>query len=709
MRIGKPEPGNANKMGATLQQGGTNFVFYTGSEAEGVDLCLYDNWHDEHRISIKDRVPVIQDGMTFGYKWHVYVPGVEAGDLYLQRVRGEHKPSEGKRYNWNKPILDMFGNAIVGGLIFDPAYHLLGHKPDSPDEADTRNSAPFMARNRVENMNEIYMLSGATTPGGHLGRLYHPANTTVLEMHVNAPMARYKTDGTFAALTDTNFVRDLRDKHGVKTILLQPIHPYDRNSGGTWGYSSVGYHTAHTDYARDRQNPDKEFVMMVRKLRDLGIEVIVDVVYNHTAEGDHRGPTFCWKGADNQGLYRLYDARYYLNPTGCGNSLNTDHPIVQEQILSSMDDLIAKGVAGLRFDLFLTLGRHHDGRFDENHALYQKVVEKAKNSVIKITVEGWDPEQSEETKMPAEVASWNGSYRDTVSQFAFSGHGGDPGKLFEAMLGYPDKYKSPLHSQNFVAIHDGHSLNDKVRHYDNLSHLSPDQAETIYQQRMQFAMLIEAMSHGIPMLRYGDPSGQSFAGSDNNWRASPVAHEPTDRQKQMMDAISRFFFFREEHPELTRETHVKFQPYPECPDGPKDAQVYNNRGEPTTFVENESQILSYTLGGRPMTDNHHITTIGKDVHVLINGSHDPQQVTLPKRNDGTEWTRELDSSYIYQSRDEKLPEWKLQNEDTTITIPPRTAYVFTGGKEREIRPQSLRKTKETHQADRDNRSPGVTG
>src|SRR3954466_1322681 len=463
-------PGRPYPLGATWDGAGVNFAIF--SEAgHKVELCLFDSvdsTKEAHRIVLPEQTDMV---------WHGYFPDVEPGQLYGYRVHGPYDPAAGHRFNHNKVILDPYAKAIGRDLSWDDS--LFGYKVGQADLSfDDRDSAPHAPLASV--------IDTAFTWGDDRPPRTPWHKTFIYEGHVRGLTMRHpevpeERRGTYSGLASEGVIDHLLGL-GVTAIELLPVHYHlndrtlvEKGLTNYWGYNTLSYFAPHLGYA-SRQSPRKsvqEFKSMVRALHAAGIEVILDVVYNHTCEGNEKGPTLCWRGADNAAYYRLVEdkKRYYTDYTGCGNTLNMTHPRVLQLIMDSLRYWILEmHVDGFRFDLASTLARelHEVNRLG---AFFDIIHQDPVISQVKLIAEPWDvgPGGYQVGNFPVLWTEWNGKYRDSIRRF-WKGDGGLVSELATRLAGSSDLYqddgRKPYASINFITAHDGFTLQDLVS-YDH--------------------------------------------------------------------------------------------------------------------------------------------------------------------------------------------------------------------------------------------------
>src|SRR6478609_4398634 len=456
-------PGRPFPLGATWDGGGTNFSIFS-EHAESVDLCLFDEDGEEHRIQITTRTAL---------NWHCYVPGVSPGQRYGYRVHGPYSPHEGHRFNASKLLIDPYAKAIEGVVDWSDSERLLPYFADGSEDADLerhdQDDSAVIPKSIV--IDDAFIWEGDRPPRVPF------AVTVIYETHVkgftkNHPDVREDLRGTYAGLASDPAIAYLKEL-GVTAIELLPIHHiadeeflHDKGLTNYWGYSSIGYLSPHAGYAATGTRGEQvlEFKGMVKALHRAGIEVILDVVYNHTAEGNQLGPMLAFKGVDNASYYRLMpdEPRYFMDFTGTGNSLNPTHPSVLRLIMDSLRYFVIDcHVDGFRFDLAAALAREFYD-VDRLSTFFDTIHQDPVLSQVKLIAEPWDvgPGGYQVGNFPILWSEWNGIYRDTVRDFWREQSGASQ------FGGSSDLYqrdgRRPFASINFVTSHDGFTLRDLV-------------------------------------------------------------------------------------------------------------------------------------------------------------------------------------------------------------------------------------------------------
>ncbi len=535
-------PGRRNPLGATPGAGGTNFAVASGGDE--VMLCLFDAGGVETQLVLPDR-----DGDV----WHGFVPGIRPGHAYGFRVSGPFDPGRGLRYNPAKLLLDPYARAIAGDVRFGP--EVVGHSMENPSEPSPLDSAPHVPRSLVSPV-----LPAATVP-----KPQHPlADSILYEVHVRGFTATHpgvpeELRGTYAGLAHEAALQHLIDL-GVTAVELLPVHRslseqflVDRGLTNYWGYDTIGFFAPQANYSAAARAglsgaEVAEFRAMVDALHAAGLEVILDVVFNHTAEGGAGGPTLAFRGLYNPAYYRLVpgDPGSYYDTTGTGNSLNTDDPTTLRLIMDSLRYWSSEmGVDGFRFDLAATLGREH-GSFDAVSAFFDLVSQDPVISQAKLIAEPWDVGQMdsyEVGRFPPIWSEWNGRFRDTVRDF-WRSQDGRLAELASRLCGSADIYgdraegRRPSASINFVTVHDGFTLNDLVSYDQKHNEANgesnrdgtddnrswncgaegptddPDVLALRARQKRAFLLTL-LLSGGVPMLLGGDELGRTQRGNNN--------------------------------------------------------------------------------------------------------------------------------------------------------------------------------------------------
>jgi isoamylase len=572
-------PGAAYPLGATWDGSGTNFALFS-EVADRVQLCLFDADDTETRLDLTE---------VDGFVWHCYLPSVGPGQRYAYRVCGPYEPKQGHRCNPAKLLLDPYGKAVEGNVRWDPA--LFDYQLGKPAQRNDADSAPFMPRNVV--INPYFDWTGERQPRTP----YH--QTVIYEAHVRGLTMRHpqvppELRGTYSGLASPPVIDHLT-KLGITAIELMPVHQSvpehelaERGLTNYWGYNTIGFFAPHNVYSSSAEPHGHvaEFKSMVKVLHEAGIEVILDVVYNHTAESGALGPTLSFRGIDNAAYYRLddVDPSVYLDYTGCGNSLNVRHPHALQLIMDSLRYWVLEmHVDGFRFDLASALARElHE--VDRLSAFFELVQQDPVVSQVKLIAEPWDVGAGgyQVGKFPPLWTEWNGKYRDTVRDF-WRGQPATIGEFASRLSGSSDLYETsarrPVASVNFVTCHDGFTLADLVSYNskhneangdgntdgtdDNRSWNcgtegpTDDEAIAALRDRQVRNFLVTVFcSQGVPMLLAGDELGRTQQGNNNaycqdneiSWVDWEAAHQHAD----LLDFTCALIALRREHPVFRR-------------------------------------------------------------------------------------------------------------------------------------------------------------
>jgi glycogen operon protein len=664
-------PGAPFPLGPGWDGSGTNFSLYS-ENAERVVLCLFDDADVEERVEVRQQT---------AHNWHVYIPGVGPGQRYGYRVHGPWQPDRGHRFNPAKLLIDPYAKSIQGPIGFGKA-RVLAYVRGQEDVRDDADSAPAIPRSVV--IDDAFDWEGDV-------RLDRPwPETVIYELHVKGftklmPGVREDLRGTYAGLASDAAIGYLRDL-GVTAVELLPVHHVAdedflvaRGLSNYWGYSTIGFLAPHSGYAATgtRGEQVREFKGMVKALHRAGIEVILDVVYNHTAEGSHLGPTLSFKGVDNAAYYRLMpdDPRHYMDFTGTGNSLNPVNPSVLRLIMDSLRYFVTEcHVDGFRFDLASALARElYD--VDRLSAFFDVIHQDPVLSQVKLIAEPWDvgPGGYQVGNFPILWSEWNGMYRDTMRDF-WRGHTA-VGEFAQRFTGSSDLYQSdgrhPSASINFVTCHDGFTLRDLVTYErkhneanleenrdgsdDNRSWNCGVEGETDdpginelrdRQTRNMLATLL--LSQGTPMLLAGDEVRRTQRGNNNAYcqdnELSWLDWDVDDRGQGLLEFTKRLLRLRAGHPVFRRSAFLTGEERlgsgaPDVwwfrPDGRRMTQADWTRGDAFTLGAflNGAEIPTLAPDGEAIADDSFI--------VLFNAWRDPVTFVLPPSRFGRRWAHEL--------------------------------------------------------------------
>jgi len=665
-------PGRPYPLGASYDGAGTNFSLFS-EVAERVELWLFDAEGATARVALPE---------VTARCWHGYLPGVEPGQRYGFRVFGPWAPQLGHRCNPNKLLLDPYAKAIEGGVRWDPA--VFPYRFGAPDAPNASDSAPFVPKSVV--VNPYFDWSNDRPPRT-------PAHETVIyEAHVRGLTARHPDvpealRGSFAGLGHPAVVEHLKAL-GVTAIELLPVHQFvhdahlvERGLRNYWGYSSIGYFAPHDEYAAAGQAGQQvaEFKTMVRALHAAGIEVILDVVYNHTAEGNHLGPILSLKGIDNASYYRTVaeDPRHYVDYTGCGNSLNMRHPHVLQLIMDSLRYWVLEmHVDGFRFDLAAALARElHD--VDRLSAFFDLIQQDPVVSQVKLIAEPWDLGDGgyQVGNFPPQWSEWNGRFRDGVRDY-WRGADEALGDFALRFTGSPDLYggsgRRPWASVNFVTAHDGFTLRDLVS-YD-AKHNEPNGehnrdgeganrswncgvegptddpavcALRCRQQRNLLATLL--LSQGIPMLLAGDELGRSQQGNNNAYcQDGPLSWlDWENADAELFDFARRLVALRAAEPVFRRRRFFAGR----ASDGSAVSDIAWFRPDGSEMSEEDwrtgfAKSLGVFLNGDAISGPgpHGEAVRGSSFVLLFNAHCEPVIFRLPEASCGAAWAALIDTN-----------------------------------------------------------------
>ncbi len=572
-------PGNRAPLGATFDGSGTNFALYS-AVATKVELCLFDREGNENRIELTE---VDND------VWHCYLPGIAPGHQYGYRVYGPYDPANGHRCDPSKLLLDPYAKAISGTVKNDPS--LFSYDFADPSQRNEEDSADSTMRSVVVSP---FFDWGRDRPPAH------PYNETIIyEAHVKGftklhPDIPKELQGTYLGLAHPAAIKHLTDL-GITAIELMPVHQFvndtslqDKGLSNYWGYNTIGFFAPHNGYATYGQNGHQvnEFKTMVKNLHEAGIEVILDVVYNHTAEGNHMGPTLSFRGIDNASYYRLVDGdqAHYFDTTGTGNSLLMRSHAVLQLIMDSLRYWVTEmHVDGFRFDLASTLARQFH-EVDKLSTFFEIIAQDPVLSGVKLIAEPWDVGDGGYNvgEFPALWSEWNGKYRDTMRDF-WRGEPSTLGEFAARISGSADLYqhsgRAPMASINFITAHDGFTLNDLVSYNNkhneangegnadgesnnrswNCGEEGPSEdPEVLSLRSRQIKNFLTTMlfSQGVPMICHGDEMGRTQAGNNNVYcqdnELSWVNWNLTATQQDLLHFTRKVIKLRKDHPVLRR-------------------------------------------------------------------------------------------------------------------------------------------------------------
>ncbi|MGA8541295.1 MAG: glycogen debranching protein GlgX [Terriglobales bacterium] len=668
-------PGRPYPLGSTWDGEGVNFALYS-EHAEKVDLCLFDSAGKRETL----RVPLPEQTDMV---WHGYLPEVRPGQLYGYRVYGPYAPEQGHRFNHHKLLLDPYGKQVQGTIRWSDAHfgHRVGHRLEDLS-FDRRDDAAGMPKNQV--------IDSAFTWGTDAPPRIPWHETLIYELHVKGftmchPDVPPHLRGTYAGLASAPIIEHFT-RLGVTSIELMPVHSFvddrqlvERGLRNYWGYNTIGFLALEPRYLSS--DSIMEFKTMVKTLHSAGLEVILDVVYNHTAEGNHLGPTLSLKGIDNSAYYRLVpeNLRYYKDYTGTGNTLNMQHPRVLQLIMDSLRYWVLEmHVDGFRFDLAATLARelHEVNRLG---AFLDIIHQDPVLSQVKLIAEPWDLGEGgyQVGNFPVGWAEWNDRYRDTVRAY-WKGDGGLVGDLAYRITGSSDLYahsgRRPYASVNFITAHDGFTLQDLVSYNEKHNEANgednrdgsnnnlswncgvegptddPDiQALRAKQKRNLLAALL--LSQGVPMMYQGDAFGHTQRGNNNAYcQDNEISWLKWDLQPQDRDLLAfvqRMVSLRKRHAVFHRRHFFQGRPIKGA--NIKDVLWLNPDGNEMSEDEWRDpavRCLGMFLSGQGLdeTDERGRKISDENFLVLLNAHHEDVEFKLPAFRQGARWSAWMDTS-----------------------------------------------------------------
>jgi isoamylase len=698
-------PGQPFPLGATWDGAGTNFSLFS-EHAERVELCLFGDDGDETRVDVTQRRAL---------NWHCYLPAVGPGQRYGYRVHGRYAPQDGLRFNPAKLLIDPYAKAIDGVVDWAHDANVLPYVPNGSDEADLEpdDEDDVDAVPKAVVIDDSFFWEGDRHPRVPF------ADTVIYETHVKGftmrmPDVREDLRGTYAGLASDAAVAYLADL-GVTAVELLPVHHIsdesflaERGLTNYWGYSTIGYLAPHSEYAATGRRGEqvREFKGMVKALHRAGIEVILDVVYNHTAEGNHLGPMLSFKGVDNSAYYRLVpdDPRHYMDFTGTGNSLNPVHPSVLRLIMDSLRYWVSEcHVDGFRFDLASALAREFFD-VDRLSAFFDTIHQDPVLSQVKLIAEPWDvgPGGYQVGNFPVLWSEWNGIYRDTMRDF-WRGKS-NPGEFASRLSGSADLYQSdgrdPFASINFITAHDGFTLADLVsyesKHNEankednrdgsddnrawNFGVEGPTDDATIIalrarQQRNFLATLM--LSQGTPMLLGGDEIGRTQRGNNNAWcqdnELSWYDWNLDEKDSHLYEFTRRLIRLRREHPVFRSESFLVGSG--EGDSGLPDAWWFRTDGRKMTRRDwNDGEpVLGLFLNGEEIpTPGPHGEKVKDDSFLLLFNAHgEDREFKLPRARFGTTWALELSTA-----EPDAPAGSRAHRAQALLTLPPHSILVL---------------------------------
>jgi glycogen operon protein len=683
MRRAEVLPGKPYPLGATYDGEGVNFAVFS-EHARKVEVCLFDPENPSRELR---RIPLLE---TTYHVHHSYVPGLKPGTLYGLRAHGPYEPKRGLRFNPHKLLVDPYARALHGRV--DYAAPVYGYKvgdesdKDADLKIDTRDSAAGMPKAVV--LTDDFDWEGDRPPGTPLHR------SLLYELHVKGftklhPAVPEHQRGTYAGLAHPAVVEHLH-RLGVTAVELLPIHAavdesflVKKGLTNYWGYNTLGFFAPDARYSGSGSLGGQvvEFKQMVKELHRAGIEVILDVVYNHTCEGNHLGPHLSFKGLDNSAYYRLNDKdpRFYMDFTGCGNSWNATHPNALQLVMDSLRYWVqVMHVDGFRFDLATTLGRDKHG-YDTRAAFFQMVHQDPVLNQVKLISEPWDVGDFgyQVGNFPVLWSEWNGKYRDTIRRY-WKGDDRQAAEIGYRLTGSSDLYalsgRKPTASVNFVTAHDGFTLHDLVTYNekhneanlegnrdganDNHSWNCGVEGEAddpaviaLREQQKRNFMATLFVSQGVPMLVAGDEFGRTQKGNNNAYcQDSPISWvnwELSPRQRALLDFTIRMSKLRREQPVLHkrrffRGSHIWDSELKDLAWFRPDGKEMRKEDWEKPYVRS----LGFLLGGDAIAslDEQGNRVVGDTLLVLLNAHHEPMAFALPAIEWGADWELVVDTT-----------------------------------------------------------------
>jgi glycogen debranching enzyme GlgX len=669
-------PGGPFPLGATWDGKGVNFALYS-ENATDVDLCLFNSADDKTE---SERIRIVE---VSHHVWHIYLPDIKPGQLYGYRVYGPYEPENGHRFNPNKLLIDPYAKSIAGNIQWHDA--LFGYEVGNPEEdlsfSDV-DSAPYIPKSVVIDHN--FNWEGDTP----LKFPYH--KTIIYETHVKgftqtASQIPENLRGTYAGLAHPNSINYLKEL-GVTTVELMPVHHFlddrlllEKGLTNYWGYNTIGFFAPDVRYSSSGENGQQvfEFKNMVKELHKAGIEVILDVVYNHTAEGNQMGPTLSFRGIDNGCYYRLAESkRYYMDYTGTGNTLNAQLPNVLRLIMDSLRYWILEmHVDGFRFDLAATLARElHE--VDRLGSFFDIIHQDPVISQVKLIAEPWDIGEGgyQVGKFPPGWAEWNGKYRDTIRDY-WRGAESMLGEFALRITGSPDLYKDdyrrPTASINFVTAHDGFTLRDLVSYNEKHNEANGEEnndgeshnrswncgaeGETndeginkLRKQQIRNFLTTVFLSQGVPMIVAGDELGRTQLGNNNAYcqdnELSWINWDKIDQD--LLDFTKKLIALYKAHPVFSRRRW--FQGYPIKGVGVEDIAWFLPEGaemNEDNWKNDFAKSLAVYLNGQGIrsVDEKGNKITDKSFYIIFNAYHDQIEYKLPPKKYGQQWEKIIDT------------------------------------------------------------------
>ncbi len=698
-------PGSAYPLGATYDGTGVNFAVFSGV-AERVELCLVDDAGVETRLDLPE---------TDAYVWHGYIPYVQPGQRYGFRVHGPYEPENGHRCNPTKLLLDPYAKAIEGQPTTDQSLFSYTFGDENAATATPPNTDDSLGHTMLSVVTNPFFDWGDDRPPRHS---YH--DSIIYEAHVKGmtelhPDIPEEIRGTYAAMAHPATIDHLTAL-GITAVELMPVHQFvqdshliDRGLSNYWGYNTIGFLAPHNGYAANGERGQQvlEFKGMVKALHEAGIEVILDVVYNHTAEGNHMGPTLAFRGIDNAHYYRLVDddPSHYYDTTGTGNSLLMRSPHVLQLIMDSLRYWVTEmHVDGFRFDLAATLARQFH-EVDKLSAFFDLIQQDPVVSQVKLIAEPWDVGDGgyQVGNFPPLWTEWNGKYRDEVRDY-WRGEGGALGEFASRFTGSSDLYehsgRKPIASINFVTAHDGFTLHDLVSYNDKRNDANgeggndgeshnrswncgaegltgDEQVLDLRARQQRNFMTTLLLSQGVPMLLHGDEMGRTQDGNNNGYcqdnEISWVDWDLDERQQQLLAFTQGLVALRKEHAVFRRRRffagsaeHGGESDFGDIAWLMPNAEHMNEEAwtdgltKTLTVFLNGAAIPEPDKRGNPITDDSFL--------VMFNANDEPVTFTIPDEEYGACWVPEINTAIHDVEVKQLEPGWQIQVEARSVVV-----------------------------------------
>ncbi|MCU1676952.1 MAG: hypothetical protein JWM93_1710 [Frankiales bacterium] len=678
-------PGQPYPMGATFDGVGTNFAVFS-EIADRVELCLFDATGEETRIELPE---------VDAFVWHGYVPGLQPGQRYGFRVHGPYDPKRGLRCNPNKLLLDPYAKAIDGTIDWDES--VFGYQFGDPQKINELDSGAHMPKSVVVSPFFDWNNDRAPRTPYHQTVIYEAHVKGLTKLHPDLPE---EIRGTYAGIAHPVMIEHYR-KLGITAVELMPVHEFvqdhhllEKNLRNYWGYNTIGFFAPHHEYSSTGADGQQvqEFKAMVRSLHEAGIEVILDVVYNHTAEGSEMGPTLSFRGLDNLAYYRVVEGneQYYMDYTGTGNTLNARNPHVLQLILDSLRYWVTDmHVDGFRFDLASALAREFYD-VDRLSAFFDLVQQDPVVRQVKLIAEPWDIGDGgyQVGNFPPLWTEWNGKYRDEVRDF-WRGQGTTIGEFANRLTGSSDLYESsgrrPYASINFVTAHDGFTLEDLVSYNekhneangegsrdgadDNRSWNCGAEGEThdieiiaLREQQKRNFIATLFLSQGVPMLVHGDEMGRTQLGNNNAYcQDNELTWVDWDRAREnwaLQDFTARMAKLRTDHPVFRRRRFFEGHTL-RGSGGVADIAWLTPSGDEMSDQDWEyaaAKSLQVFLNGQGIAtvDERGERVVDDSFLLMFNAHHEPLDFTLPSSEYAGTWGVEVDTAAPLDLEDEMV-------------------------------------------------------